>query len=181
MATNYNELNFNKDEMTLDERYAAITGIQIFDLQEAVNNAPDKQAMIDKLVWQIWNGTKVADNDIFTDLVDEIKALGGDESSDNVSSSDEGSSDEGSSEEDSSNENDNDNNDEGSSNNEPDVEPTVDEPKQPINEPTIEPTNEPTIEPDVEPTVEPDVEPTVKPDDEPTNEPESPSTVTTEP
>lgn len=178
MATNYNELNFNKDEMTLDERYAAITGIQIFDLQEAVNNAPDKQAMIDKLVWQIWNGTKVADNDIFTDLVDEIKALGGDESSDNVSSSDEGSSDEGSSdegssEEDSSKENDNDNNDEGSSDNEPDVELNVDEPKQPINEPTVEPTNEPTVEPTVKPDVEPDVEPT--------NEPESPSTVTTEP
>lgn len=163
MATNYNELNFNKDEMTLDERYAAITGIQIFDLQEAVNNAPDKQAMIDKLVWQIWNGTKVADNDIFTGLIDEIKALDGNESSDNVSSSDEGSSDEGSSEEDSSKENDND--DEGSSNNEPDV----DEPKQPTNEPTVEPTNEPTVEPDVEPDVEP------------TNEPESPSTVTTEP
>ena len=139
MTTNYNELNFNKDEMTLDERFAAITGVQIFDVEAAINNAPDKEAMKQKLLWHIWGGRQIADDEMFNELIEEVEALcGDDESSDNGSSSDEGSS-----EEDSSKENDNDNNDEGSSNNEPDVELNVDEPDvEPKEEPSTVEVNE---------------------------------------
>lgn len=90
----YNELNFNPDEMTLSEKYAAITGIRYFDVEEAINNADDPDAMRERLLWHIPGGRMVADYDVFQSLIEE---LGGETSG--SSSTDEGSSstDEGSS------------------------------------------------------------------------------------
>ena len=68
----YNELNFNPNEMTLSEKYAAITGMRYFDVNEAINNADDPDAMRERLLWYIPGGRMVADYDVFQSVIEEL-------------------------------------------------------------------------------------------------------------
>lgn len=86
----YNELRFDREklqDMTLNEKFAAITGIRIFDINSAIEQASDKQAVIDRLTWLIWGGKQVVDDELFNELREEIQALGENSSSDDSSSS----------------------------------------------------------------------------------------------
>lgn len=89
----YNELNFNPNEMTLSEKYAAITGMRYFDVNEAINNADDPDAMRERLLWYIPGGRMVADYDVFQSVIEELGGeTSGSSSDDGSSSTDEGSS-----------------------------------------------------------------------------------------
>lgn len=88
----YNELNFNPNEMTLSEKYAAITGMRYFDVNEAINNADDPDAMRERLLWYIPGGRMVADYDVFQSVIEELGGETSGSSDDGSSSTDEGSS-----------------------------------------------------------------------------------------